>query len=144
MPYGTPDKEFIIEGNLALLKVEKAMLDHKFHMVCYELDTYIRNMNKYWAKATTGISEDKEAMHQVIVNTLHMVRVAMLLLHPMAPTSVENLANFMGISHDIFKWENEEKLIYDFIENPENHKPTFLNPREDFFVKHPSQYTEEE
>ena len=144
MPYGTPDKEFIIEGNLAMLKVEKAMLDHKFHMVCYELDTYIRNMNKYWAKATTGISEDKEAMRQVIVNTLHMARVAMLLLHPIAPTSVEKLADFMGISHDVFKWENEEKLIYDFILNPENHKPTFLNPREDFFVKHPSQYVEEE
>lgn len=141
MPYGTPDKDVMVEGNLTLLKVEKCMAEQKFHMVSYELDTYIRNMNKYWAKCTAGnLIEDKEAMKQVIVNTLHMVRIAMLLLHPVAPTSVENLAEFMGINSDIFLWENEEKLIYDFIENPTNHKPKFLNPKEDFFVKHPSQY----
>ena len=71
-----------------------------------------------------------------------MVRTAITLLHPVAPTSIENLIKFMGISEDIFSWDNEEKLIYDFIENPTNHKPTFLNPKEDFFVKHPSQYEE--
>ncbi len=140
MPYGTPDTNVLVEGNLALLKVEKLMKEHKFHMVCYELDTYIRNMNKYWAKNSPLFETDKELEKQVIVNTLHMVRIAMLLLHPMAPTSIEKLADFMGISHDIFSWANEEKLIYDFVNNPTNHKPTFLNPREDFFVKHPSQY----
>lgn len=140
IPYGEVDKDVLIDGNLVMLKVEKCMADQKFHMVCYELDTYIRNMNKYWAKQSSTLGEDKEAMKQVIINTLHMVRVAMLLLHPVAPTSVEKLADFMGINHDIFKWENEEKLIYDFIENSKNHKPTFLNPKEDFFEKHPSQY----
>ena len=142
MPYGTPDTEFLIEGNLTMLKVEKFMMEQKFHMVCYELDTYIRNMNKYFAKNSSMFEKDKDLEKQVIVNTLHMVRVAITLLHPVAPTSIEKLVKFMGIDEKIFSWKEEEKLIYDFIENPKNHKPTFLNPKEDFFVKHPSQYEE--
>ena len=143
MPYGTPDEEVIKEGELSLLKYEKLMSEQKLHMVSYELDTYVRNINKYWAKWSTQFENNKELEKQVIVNTLHMVRVAMLELHPVAPFGVENLAKFMGISDDIFNWKNEDKLIYDFIDNPKNHKPTFLNPREDFFCKHPSQFETE-
>ncbi len=142
MPFGEVDKEVLIEGNTAMLNYEKLMMDYKFHMVSYELDTYIRNMNKYWAKNSPLFENDKELEKQTIINTLHMVRVAMLLLHPYSPQSIEELAKFMGISFDIFEWKNEDKLIYDFIENPKTHKPKFLEPRQDFFVKHSSQYEE--
>ncbi len=140
MPYGTPDDQVVIDGNVTMLKIEKFMSEQKFHMVMYELDSYIRNMNKYWAKNANSFATDKELEKQTIVNTLHMVRVCMTLLHPVAPASVEALADFMGISYDIFSWANEEKLIYDFVDNPTNHKPKFLEPKTDFFVKHPSQY----
>ena len=144
MPFGTPDEEIVKEGELSLLKYEKLMSEQKLHMVSYELDTYIRNINKYWVKYSSEFENNRELEKQVIVNTLHMVRVAMLELHPVVPVGIENLAEFMGINKDIFKWENEDKLIYDFIESPEHHKPKFLNPREDFFVKHPSQFETEE
>lgn len=139
MPYGKVDEDIITEGKIAMLNYEKFMMEHKFHMVSYELDTYIRNMNKYWVKHSVNFKDNLEFKKQIIVNTLHMVRVAMTLLHPYAPTSIEKLADFLGINYDIFSWKNEDKLIYDFIKNPANHKPQFLKPKQDFFVRHESQ-----
>ena len=73
-----------------------------------------------------------------------MVRIAMLLLHPVAPSSTEKLAEFLKVDKAIFSWANEEKTIYDFMEDPQNHKPNFLEPKQDFFKKHPSQLGDEE
>ena len=68
-----------------------------------------------------------------------MVRVALMLLHPVAPSSTEKLVEFLKLDKSIFSWANEEKTIYDFMENPKAHRPNFLEPKQDFFKKHPSQ-----
>ena len=107
-------------------------------MVTYELDTFIRNINKYWI---ANVKEnDKESMKQAIIDCLHMCKVAMVLLHPIAPTSCEKLAKFLKLDETVFSWNGIEKPIYEFVENKNNYIPNFLEPKQDFFKKHPSQF----
>ena len=144
MPYGTPSIDVQKEALLTLLKCEKLYADQKLHMVSYELDTYIRNINKLWAKNSPNFEADKNLETQTIVDVLHMVKTALLLLHPVVPVGCENVADFLKLDRSIFSWDNMDKLIYNFVANPANHKPTFLEPKVDFFKKHPSQYQDAE
>lgn len=134
MPYGTPTEDVKNACLYSVLKYEKAVFDHKFHMVCYELDTLIRNINKTLTAYNNSMAGTQEGK-QILVNALHMARVALTLLHPIAPASVENVAKFLKLNSSIFSWDNIEKSIYDFVENPTNHKPNFLEPKSDFFTK---------
>ena len=68
-----------------------------------------------------------------------MCKVAMVLLHPVVPKSTESLAEFLKVNDSIFSWENIDAPIYDFVENPMEYRPNFLEPKQDFFKKHPSQ-----
>lgn len=141
IPYKPVSEQVLKDCTLSILKYEKLMMDNKFHMVMYELDSLIRNANKYWVK-NIKIAEDnndKDMIASVIADTLHMCKVAMVLLHPVVPQSVENLAKSLGVSDNIFSWDKIEQPIYEFFENKEHHRPMFLEPRQDFFKKHPSQ-----
>ncbi|MBR2468016.1 MAG: class I tRNA ligase family protein [Clostridia bacterium] len=134
MPYGTPSEKVKNECLYTILKYDKAVFEHKFHMVCYELDTLIRNINKLLTTYSNSMADTPEGK-QILVDALHMARVALTLLHPIAPESVEKVAEFLKLDSSIFSWDNIEKEIYAFVENPTNHKPTFLEPKVDFFTK---------
>ncbi len=139
MPYGEVSENVKNECLCTILKYEKAVFEHKFHMVCYELDTLIRNINK----TLTGYSNDlanTEKGKQILVDALYMSRVALTLLHPIAPQSVEHVVEFLKLDKSIFDWKNIEKDIYFFVKDPKNHKPTFLEPKQDFFKKPEWQY----
>ena len=135
MPYGEVEESFLKEATLTILKIEKLMAEQKFHMVIYEYDTYIRNLNKYLSKEIKEVTsdEDRASVKQALINGLYMAKVAMVLLHPIAPSDTEALARAFGASEDIFSWDTIDEPIYKFIENPTNHKPMFLEPRQDFF-----------
>ena len=118
-----------------ILKYEKLMFDNKFHMVMYELDTFIRNINKHWVSKIKEAEEDSEKLAHLIVDTLHMCKVAMVLLHPVSPTNIEKLAEDLKVSKDIFSWDNINAPIYDFVEDKNNYRPKFIEARYDFFPK---------
>jgi len=122
------------------------MKENKFHMVMYELDSLIRNTNKYWVKNINlaDSNNDIELKKQTIVDVLHMVKVAMVLLHPVVPKSIENLANFLKVNDSIFSWDKIECPIYEFVDDPLNFKPNVLEPKQDFFKKHPCQLDNQE
>ena len=138
IPYGEIDETVMLECEMSTVKFEKAMVEHKFHMCMYELDSFLRNINKYWTKNFT--SEDREKEKITIVNTLHYIKVAMVMLHSVAPSGTENLAKMLGVSNDIFNWNTINAPIYDFFEDKQNHKPEFIEAKFDFFKKHPSQF----
>lgn len=137
MPYGDVDEEVLLESEMSILKFEKCMMENKFHMCMYELDSFLRNINKYWTK--NFVQDDKEKEAKCIINTLHYAKVAMVMLHAVAPSGIENLADYFGVSHDIFVWDRANEPIYNFINDKENHKPKFIEAKFDFFKKHPSQ-----
>lgn len=132
------------DATMTILKYEKLMFDNKFHMVMYELDNYIRNINKYWVANIKSCEEDTEKLAQLIADTLYMCKIAMVLLHPVTPTNVEKLAEDLKVSKDVFSWNNITKPIYDFVEDKDNYRPKFIEARYDFFSKPACQLVTEE
>lgn len=137
IPYGEIDEIVKLECEMSILKFEKCMMENKFHMCMYELDNFLRNINKYWTRCF--VSDDKEKEKECIINTLHYCKVAMVMLHSVAPKSIENLADYLGVDETIFNWDRVNESIYNWFENPEKHTPKFIEPKFDFFKKHPSQ-----
>lgn len=132
------------DATMTILKYEKLMFDNKFHMVMYELDNYIRNINKYWVANIKSCEEDNEKLAQLIADTLYMCKIAMVLLHPVTPANVEKLAEDLKVSKDIFSWDNITAPIYDFVEDKDNYRPKFIEARYDFFSKPACQLVTEE
>lgn len=140
VPFGEISEEVIKLSNRTILKYEKLMVATKFHMVTYELDSFIRNINKRWI---TNVDENNhDNLRQLVVDCLHLCKVAMVLLHPLAPDGTEKLAKFLTLDHSVFSWKGIEKSIYQFVESKKAFKPHFLKPKGDFFKKHPSQLKE--
>lgn len=132
-------EDILKQCTMTILKIEKLMFDNKFHMVMYELDSFIRNINKYYVAGEKLASDDKDKLAQVIADTLHMVKVAMVLLHPVSPKNIEALASDLGVNESVFSWDTINDPIYNFVENPNCYKPKFIEAKYDFFKKHPSQ-----
>lgn len=137
IPYGEVDETVLLECEMSILKFEKCMMENKFHMCMYELDSFLRNINKYWTK--NFVTDDVQKEKNCIVNTLHYVKVAMIMLHSVAPAGIENLASYLNVDNSIFNWDRCNEPIYNWFEDKENHKAKFIEAKFDFFKKHPSQ-----
>jgi len=142
MPFGTPSASVVDEANEVILKYEEAMYKCELHTVMSILDNYIRNANKYWAKnmGDADRNDDAELRKQTLIDAFHMLRVAAVLTHPVAPKGTELLVSYLGFGDDFFSWERIFDTVYDFCEDKENHRLKTLEPRFDFFPKHPSQF----
>ena len=122
----------------AILKYELFMHEKKFHQVINVVDVLVRNINKYWVKEFKECNS-KEDLAVLIANTLQQIKVANILLHPIAPSGTENVAEYLGFKNGWNKWDTIFDDVYSLFENPENHKIKTLKEKEDFFKKHPTQ-----
>ncbi len=142
MPDNAPEEQFIADAKKAVLEYERHMSKFAFHQCTYVLDSYIRNGSKYMAKNLTGTYEDKEALKQSLANLFYMIRIAGVLLHPMAPFGTEKLREYLGADERIWSWDTIFEPINYFTGT--QHKLKFLPPRTDFFTRHESQFSSEE
>ncbi len=135
MPLGEIEEEVLKESEEVILKYERAMYMTEFHTVMSLLDTYIRNANKYWAKyiAEADKADDNELRKKVLRNVFHMVRVAAVLMHPVAPKGCEMLREYLGFNEDFWSWDRIFDTFNDFCPGETEHQIKFLEPRVDFF-----------
>lgn len=139
LPFGEIDSQVKEEADQVLLEWENFMYRQEFHKAMSKADKYIRGVSKYWAKNMTRDISAEEAKN-VLVNVFHMVRTAILLLHPVAPIGTEMVKEYLNVSDDFFSWDKAFEPLYSFMEKADSHQLKFLEPRVDFFEKHPSQY----
>ena len=141
IPVGEISKSILEESNEAILKYERHMYNHEFHSLTYVLDSYIRNMNKYWVNnmKLAEASEDNILRRQVLVDAFHAVRTAITLIHPIAPSSCEMVREYLNVNEQLWSWDFIFEPIYTLIEDTLTHKLKYLEPRVDFFEKHESQ-----
>ncbi len=141
IPNGEISEEILDEAQRTILEYERLMFKCDFHLIMNLMDIYIRNINKYWAKRIREAEESNDVnLHkQVLMNTFHMVRTATALMHPIAPEGTEMIYDYLNLDMDFWDWENIFKPLYAFMKDPKNHKLKYLEPRVDFFKKHPSQ-----
>ncbi len=142
LPYGEIDREVLLEAQKTVVDYEKAMCAHEFHLVMNVMDVYIRGINKYWAARmkTAEAAGDDSLRKSTLVNTFHMLRTAMVLMHPIAPLGTEMLLTYLNLPDTFWSWAHIFDTVYDFMPDRDGHKLKFLEPRVDFFSKHPSQF----
>ncbi|MGI6563628.1 MAG: class I tRNA ligase family protein [Clostridia bacterium] len=146
IPLRRISEEVLSEANKTVLEYEQLMSRFEFHQVMNLLDVYIRNINKYWSKyiRIAETENDAELRAQTLVDTFHMVKTAAVLMHPIAPEGTEMIREYLNIDESLWSWDNIFKTLYELMPDPENHVFKFLEPRVDFFKKHPSQINKEE
>ena len=135
----------VIDGSRnVILEYEKLMSQHQFHMVMNLMDDYIRSINKYWAKNMREADDNNDSGLRtgVLAASFHMVRTAAVLMHPIAPEGTEMIREYLGFGEEFWSWDRIFDTVYDFMNNPSEHKIMFLEPKTDFFKKHPSQLKE--
>ena len=128
----------------AALSYESLMSRCEFHQVMNLLDSYIRGINKDWARdmKTADTGGDEALRGQVLADALHLLRVAAVLTHPVAPGGAEMIAEYLLPGADpaaFFSWDNIFKPLSEFMSDPAGHTFKFLEQRVDFFKKHESQ-----
>lgn len=135
-----PVSENIVEASrAAILEYEQHMYRHDFHRITYVLDDYIRLLNKLYANNSKKAEEDAEFRAQLLSDCFYGIKTALMLIHPIAPTSCEMVREYIGFSKDVYNWEHAFDEVKDVLVDAE--APTkFLEPRVDFFKKHESQF----
>lgn len=142
IPVGDISQDVLEDSKNTILEYERKMAGCDFHLVMNLMDTYIRNINKYWAKNIKQADDTNDAnlRFQVVVDAFHMVRTATVLMHPVAPEGTEMIRDYLRLGEEFWNWDRIFEPIYSFIKKPEEHRLKFLEPRVDFFKKHPSQF----
>ncbi len=141
IPVGAVSPEILEESRQTILEYEKFMYKCEFHSIMSLLDTYLRNINKYWANNIRQADQNNDAnlRARTLIDAFHMVRTATVLAHPIAPKGTEMVREYLNLDDSFWSWDHVFNTVYDFMADPPNHKLKFLEPRIDFFIKHPSQ-----
>jgi len=84
-------------------------------------------------------SGEERIRTQALSDAFHMVRVASVLMHPIAPKGTEMIREYLNLGREIWSWDRIFEPVYAFMENPAEHRLKLLEPHVDFFPKHPSQ-----
>ena len=142
LPSNAPSEKILAEGKKAVLDYERHMSRFAFHQCTYVLDSYIRNASKYMAKALKPDGQSKEELSQALADIFYIIRIAAILLHPMAPIGTEKVREYLGADESFWSWEHVFEPVNYFV--GEGHKLKFLPPRTDFFTRHESQFAQTE
>ncbi len=141
MPVGEVSAQVLEAAKKAILDYERFLYRFEFHQATYVLDTYIRKASKYMVKNLNDADkrEDAALRRQTLIDVFHMIRVAAVLLHPMAPEGTEMLLSYLQLGDSFWSWDRIFDTLSDFC-GGEDHQLKFLEPRVDFFKRHPSQF----
>ena len=145
MPVGESDEAVLTAAKKAMLDYERFLSRCEFHQATYVLDSYIRKASKYMVKnlGEADKNEDNALRRHTLIQVFHMIRTAAVLLHPMAPQGTEMLLEYLKLDRSFWNWEHIFEPMSAFT-GGEDHELKFLEPRVDFFTRHPSQFTAEE
>ena len=82
--------------------------------------------------------QSPEESAQALANLFYIIRIAGILLHPMAPFGTEKLREYLIADERIWSWDTILEPVNYF--TGKDHKLKFLPPRTDFFTRHESQF----
>lgn len=145
MPVGDVDADILEAAKKAVFDYERFMYRFEFHQATYVLDTYIRKASKYMVKNLGDADKngDDELRRKTLINVFHIIRTAAVLLHPMAPIGSEMILEYLQLDESFWNWDRIFDTMKEFA-NGKDHKLKFLEPRVDFFKRHPSQFNQSE
>jgi methionyl-tRNA synthetase len=145
LPVGVASEAVVAEAEQAILQYERFMYRHEFHQVSYVLDSFIRYLSKVMSKGKNesdkaGDAENADSIRKAwLVDIFYGIKVCLSLLHPIAPLGCEVVREYLKLPESIYNWDNIFDSLPDIFKGETEITPKFLEPRFDFFAKHPSQ-----
>jgi len=99
IPIGAVSPDILEDSQKTILEYEKFMYKCEFHSIMSLLDTYLRNINKYWANNIRQADQNNDAnlRTRTLINAFHMVRTATILAHPIAPKGTEMVREYLKL-----------------------------------------------
>ncbi len=127
-----------------MLQYEDMMAKHEFHRVIYTLDSFIRELSKYWAKEmkVADTKDDDGYRRQVLGDMFYGVKSVLTLLHPITPTSAEKVRDYLRLDESLWSWDNPFASIESHMKEEEEHTIKEIPPKFDFFERHQKQLEE--
>jgi methionyl-tRNA synthetase len=124
----------------AILDYEEAMHAYEFHRALGVADALIRETNQRWSRINPYNDDcDPADRSQALIDAFQMVRIAAMLMHPIAPVGTEMIREYLGFGSEFWSWDRILEPITGLIPEPSTHRLLFLEPRVDFFEKPPGQ-----
>lgn len=140
VPVGEIGADVLERCEKAILDFEEAMHRHEFHQAIVIAADCIREINQRWSRSKPYNGDcDPTVRRQALIDAFHMVRVATVLMHPVAPEGTEMIREYLRLGEEFWSWDRIFEPLYAFMQSPAEHRLKFLEPRVDFFKKHPSQ-----
>lgn len=140
VPVGEISADVLRQSEEVILDFEAAMFTHEFHQTVVVAGRYIRDINQQWSRSKPYDDGcDPDVRRQAVIDAFHMVRVATVLMHAIAPEGTEKVREYLRLGEDFWRWDRIFEPLYAFMDDPAAHRLKFLAPRVDFFEKHPSQ-----
>ena len=142
LPVGDVSPEVQSRCEEAVLDFESNVFKNQFYIAMNTADTFFREITKKWNRdmKTAEANSDEALRKQTLIDCFHMVKVAMVLMHPVAPDGTEMFHRYLRVGDDFWSWDKILEPIYSFMKDPSAHRFEFLEPRVDFFPKHESQF----
>ena len=134
-PAGTVSETVKKKSDETILAYERMMAELSFDQIFELLNIYLKDANKDWSVRSK--SEDPKEINQLLLDLFHVIRVAAALFHPITPRGCEMIRDYLRVDERIWDWQYIFEPLDSFVEA--GHKFRFLEPRVDFFEKHPSQ-----
>ena len=135
IPNLEPSQEIVAEGIKIAEDYQEKAINFKFSDIIILLDEYFRKANQTWSAKSK--SQDLAEKAQLIVDSIHIIKTSLPLIHPIAPEGAELVAKYLKMDDRIWNWDNIEKTYTQTFGKVDNFE--FLEPKFDFFKKHPSQ-----
>lgn len=141
LPVGELSPEISEKAEKIILEFEHYMALQEFNTAMAKLEMYIRSCSKYWTSQSrlAEQSSNESLRRQLMIDAFHMLRVATVLLHPIAPSGTEMIREYLQVDETFWSWDHILKPLSHFIADVSEHRFKVLEPRIDFFPKHPSQ-----
>ncbi|HWQ58231.1 MAG TPA: class I tRNA ligase family protein [Clostridia bacterium] len=144
IPVGEISPDVRDEARECALNYEQLMYRCELHQIVSLMDGYIRSVNRRFSESMreADAADSAALRRQVLIDGFHGVRTAIALMHPIAPEGTELVREYLGLDRDFWDWARIFEPLYAFMDHPEEHTLKFLEPRADFFKRHPSQLGE--
>lgn len=140
IPTNTVSEEITQMMEKAVYEYERNMSQQELHRVIITLDNVIRKLSKYWSKhmKTADANDDHELRLQILADMFYGVKVSLTLLHPVVPSSSENVQAYMQLNDTLWSWDHILEPIQTHYDDSEDHTVKEIPAKFDFFANHPS------
>ncbi len=147
MPICEVTPEIVERCHEVMADYDRIMHKAELHSIMNLMDEFIRYANKWWTDGITAAekSGSAEERRQVLADSFYLLRVCVLLMHPVAPAGCEKIGEYLRFDHArLFSWNAAFDGMAELCSAEEvsagGHAVCELPPRTDFFERHPSQF----